>query len=80
LPVANEFCVLITGAGDSVGWATAEKLLSVGARVHICDVSEDAVRTKLMADPGMGIRGCNAGDSKLFLKPRNGKPFEKEKA
>lgn len=43
MPDVNELCVLITGAGDSVGRVRAEKFFNAGAQVHICDVREDAV-------------------------------------
>jgi len=58
----GELCVLITGAGDSVGRVTAEKFLAAGASVHICDVREDAVQATLKANPGMGGTVCNVGD------------------
>jgi len=58
----TELCVLITGAGDSVGRVTAEKFLAAGARVHICDVRAEAVRATLSANPGMGGTVCNVGD------------------
>ncbi len=62
MPDVKELCVLITGAGDSVGRVTAEKFLTAGARVHICDVREDAVQDTLAANPGMGGSVCNVGN------------------
>jgi NAD(P)-dependent dehydrogenase (short-subunit alcohol dehydrogenase family) len=62
MPAVNELCILITGAGDSVGRVTAEKFLAAGARVHICDVREDAVQATLNANPGMNGSVCNVGD------------------
>ena len=62
MPDVSELCVLITGAGDSVGRVTAEKFLAAGAQVHICDVREDAVRATLEANSGMGGSVCDVGD------------------
>ncbi len=59
----DHLCVLITGAGDSVGRVTAEKFLARGAQVHICDVRDEAVADTLAANPGMGGTTCNVGDS-----------------
>ena len=53
--------VLITGAGDSVGRVTAEKFLAAGAKVHICDVREEAVQATLAANPGMTGTACSVG-------------------
>jgi NAD(P)-dependent dehydrogenase (short-subunit alcohol dehydrogenase family) len=45
--------VLVTGAGDSVGRAIAERFLGKGHQVHICDVRRDAVEATLDANPGL---------------------------
>ena len=37
--------VLITAGAAGIGRAIAEKFLEAGARVHVCDVSQDAIET-----------------------------------
>ena len=72
----HDQAVLITGAGDSVGRVTAEKFLAAGAKVHICDVREEAVHATLEANPGMGGSVCNVGIeddvARLFSEARSG--------
>ena len=58
----SQLCVLITGAGDSVGRVTAEKFLAAGAEVHICDVRAEAVQVTIDANPGMRGTVCDVGD------------------
>ena len=58
---ASELCVLITGAGDSVGRVTAEKFLAAGASVHICDVREDAVQDYPGSKPRLGWHRLQRG-------------------
>jgi NAD(P)-dependent dehydrogenase (short-subunit alcohol dehydrogenase family) len=60
----DNLCVLITGAGDSVGRVTAEKFLAEGASVHICDVREDAVAATLADNSSLTGTVCNVGDPK----------------
>ena len=68
--------VLITGAGDSVGRVTAEKFLAAGAKVHICDVREEALQATLQDNPGMSGTVCNVGIeedvARLFADARSG--------
>ncbi len=62
MPCTSDLCVLLTGAGDSVGRVTAEKFLNAGARVHIGDVRENAVNATLVANTGMSGSICDVGD------------------
>ena len=55
----------------------AEKFLAVGAKVHICDLREEAVHDTLEANPVMGGSVCNVGIendvARLFPEARSGK-------
>lgn len=44
--------VLISGAGSGIGRRTAERFLERGDEVHICDISQDAVKDFLASNPG----------------------------
>ena len=41
---ATRLRVLVTGGGSGIGLAIARHLCQSGARVHICDVSEEVLR------------------------------------
>ena len=53
--------VLVTGAGQSVGRAMAEKFLARGDRVHICDLDEGLLQGVLRANPGLRGTRCDVG-------------------
>jgi NAD(P)-dependent dehydrogenase (short-subunit alcohol dehydrogenase family) len=53
--------VLVTGAGDSVGRAIAERFLGKGHKVHICDIRPDAVKATLEANPGLSGSVADVG-------------------
>jgi NAD(P)-dependent dehydrogenase (short-subunit alcohol dehydrogenase family) len=38
--LANKVC-LVTGGAQGVGWALAQRMLKAGARVYVCDVSQE---------------------------------------
>ena len=62
----SHLCVLLTGAGESVGRVAAEKFQAAGAAVHICDIRPDAVEATLGDNPEMSGSVCNVGDSTLW--------------
>jgi NAD(P)-dependent dehydrogenase (short-subunit alcohol dehydrogenase family) len=45
--------VLVTGGGSGIGRAIAARLLQEGARVHVCDVSAEALRDLSATCPGV---------------------------
>jgi len=51
-------CVLVTGGGTGLGFATAQKLLSLGAKVHICGRRESVCHEA--AERLMATHGGNA--------------------
>jgi len=36
---------LVTGGAEGIGWATARRLAEAGGTVHVCDISEEHLRT-----------------------------------
>ena len=67
--------VLVTAAGQSVGRAMAEKFLTRGDRVHICDIDKALIATVLAANAGMSGTVCDVADKtqvrRLFEEARN---------
>ena len=53
MKLPSSHTVLITAGGSGIGLAIAERFLANGARVHICDVSEQALSAAMDANPGL---------------------------
>jgi NAD(P)-dependent dehydrogenase (short-subunit alcohol dehydrogenase family) len=54
--------VLITAGASGIGRAIADLLIENGARVHICDVSEDHLQSFRTAYPDHGASLCDVSD------------------
>lgn len=55
-------CVLVTGAGQSVGRAMAEAFLARGDAVWICDNDPALLEAVLAANPGLGGSLCDVAE------------------
>jgi len=56
--------VLITAGAAGIGRAIAEKFLEAGARVHVCDVSQDAIETITRDLPEIGATIADVSDQR----------------
>jgi len=55
--------VLVTAGGSGIGRAIAETFLSHGARVHICDISQDMLDECHAANPELTTSICDVSDT-----------------
>jgi NAD(P)-dependent dehydrogenase (short-subunit alcohol dehydrogenase family) len=66
--------VVVTAAGRSVGRVMAERFLTRGDAVHICDIDERLLGDVLAANPGLGGTQCDVADeaqvARLFADAR----------
>lgn len=55
--------VLITAGASGIGRAMAERFADSGAKVHICDISEDALERVQKERPEFGVTRCDVSDA-----------------
>lgn len=56
--------VVITAGAAGIGRAIAEAFDEVGAKIHVCDISQDALDTCKEAHPDWGYTLCDVSDEK----------------
>jgi NAD(P)-dependent dehydrogenase (short-subunit alcohol dehydrogenase family) len=54
--------VLIAAAASGIGLAIARDFAAQGAKVHVCDINEDALRALKQSDPSITSTLCDVSD------------------
>ena len=60
--IDGEFVALISAGASGIGKQIAESLLQLGARVHVCDISDTAISSFLNDNPTATASCCDASD------------------
>ena len=60
----SNFVALISAGASGIGRIIAETLLSLGAKVHVCDISKSAIADFLEANPHATATQCDVADFK----------------
>lgn len=67
---------LVTAGAAGIGRAIAERLAAAGARIHVCDISDEALESCRRDNPDWGATLCDVGESaqveRLFAAVRDG--------
>jgi len=68
--------VLVTAGAAGIGLAIAETFAAAGARLHICDISDEALDACRKAHPDWGVSRCDVADEQqvagLFQEVESG--------
>lgn len=60
--------VLVTAGCAGIGRVIAETFAAAGAKVHVCDISEKAVKDCSAAHPDWGVSRCDVSDEKQVAR------------
>jgi len=58
----ENFTALVSAGANGIGKVIAETLLNLGARVHICDISPEAIEDFLKQNPSATATVCDVAD------------------
>ena len=62
LGLAEDLHVLITAGASGIGLAIAETLANAGAKMHVCDISEQALHACSAAHPDWQVSHCDVSN------------------
>lgn len=58
----NDYVALVSAGANGIGRVISETMLSLGAKVHICDISQTAIDEFLKANPAATATLCDVAD------------------
>ncbi|TIT04451.1 MAG: SDR family NAD(P)-dependent oxidoreductase [Mesorhizobium sp.] len=58
--------VMITGGVSGIGWAIARAFAANGAKIHVCDVDEEALRAATETCPQIGVTRVDVTDEEAI--------------
>lgn len=62
--LAKDLRVLVTAGASGIGLAIAETLANAGARIHVCDISEQALETCATTHPDWKVSQCDVSNER----------------